>query len=569
MISQTLGLTDMVSGPASKASGSLRAFAKSLDNALGIASQGRNALGQFTESIGPLTGVVDAIAPFAPALLAVAGAAVVAAGALVGLIFKGSELALEVTEMRDELRTTFEALGNGPGAGAKTLAMLDQLGLKLPQTTKQLGEWATTLMSAGMRDAPALEKGLKAIASAQAIIGSQGDAAAKKVTTLLSKLSEAAQLHKPFQLTEKQLQGIGVDVADIAKQLGIPAAKLRAMMKSGAVDAKKFGDALQEALIEKGAGPLEKMGNRLSVVWGKFKENIGLLFADVDTGPFIAGLKDVLSIFGQNTASGKAMKAAITGAFNAIFSVAAKVFPYVKAALLQVVIAGLKIYIALKPAAKALSELFKSGKDGQGLATFMRILIPMFDLIVGGAKVASRGIVAFVGVVKMIEGAFDSAKAKVTAVMAEIKSIVGGGGSAAGGSLIDGLVAGVESKSGMIMAAIRNLGGSIIDSLKGALGVHSPSTEMMKIGNFAGQGLALGMKASNDNVGGAAASMSGATMGGAAAGAKGGPSSGGGIHIDSITININGAGNAHELTEQAAALIFERIALEQGLGTAA
>ena len=93
---------------------------------------------------------------------------------------------------------------------------------------------------------------------------------------------------------------------------------------------------------------------------------------------------------------------------------------------------------------------------------------------------------------------------------------------------------------------------------------------MMDVGSNLAEGMAIGM-AANDNVGSAARDMGQSAYVGAGQAAGSAPSGGsntfnvhlGGMHID-------GAGkSAEEITEESMALVLERLAAAQGLGTAA
>ena len=77
---------------------------------------------------------------------------------------------------------------------------------------------------------------------------------------------------------------------------------------AGAVDAKAFGDALSDAVIKKGAGPLDALSKEwgsIMKMWDKAKSD---LFKGIDVGPFMAEVRSLFEIFGQGTESGKALK---------------------------------------------------------------------------------------------------------------------------------------------------------------------------------------------------------------------------------------------------------------------
>jgi TP901 family phage tail tape measure protein len=100
----------------------------------------------------------------------------------------------------------------------------------------------------------------------------------------------------------------------------------------------------------------------------------------------------------------------------------------------------------------------------------------------------------------------------------------------AGASLLHGLIGGIESEVGNVVGIVTNVGSSVLHGIEGALGIGSPSTKMRTRGQFAGQGLALGLTDSVSMVGAASRQLAAATLGGYTGGsaAGGGAAPGGG-----------------------------------------
>lgn len=64
----------------------------------------------------------------------------------------------------------------------------------------------------------------------------------------------------------------------------------------------------------------------------------------------------------------------------------------------------------------------------------------------------------------------------------------------AGADLLRGLIDGISSMVGQVVARAAQIGRDVLNGVKGALGISSPSKEMAKLGVFAGEGLVLGLE---------------------------------------------------------------------------
>ena len=281
----------------------------------------RGVISGMTESLAGLAQAADLIVPglgqAAAAVIKMEGAIIGGAvGALQEMIEKSWEVPPRPT---NRSRAPFEALGaQGPGSGGKTLAFLDDLSSKLPQSRAQLAGWAKAYEAMGVTDLGELRGQIKATASAQAIMGDEGASAYQQ---LAERIRVAVEEHKGLKFADKQLKTLyqsGLNVTEVAAAMGLSTQALAAQLKAGTVDAAKFGAVLQNTLITKGKGPLEVMGDELGTLKIKASENISHLFDDVDTTPLTDGLRSIVDLFGQGTASGKTLKAAMTDALNAI-----------------------------------------------------------------------------------------------------------------------------------------------------------------------------------------------------------------------------------------------------------
>lgn len=538
MFEETLSLIDQVSGPAERMSRAV----DSLGSTVRALSEGD--LKGAANSLGDLAKGLDEVVP---GLGTLASIAIKAAGAVAGLVLEGARFALEAAEQKRQLIATYDALLGFAGAGAQADDMLSDLSRTLPQTKDQLAAWGQQFAAMGVTDLGALQGQIHATAAAQALMGDKGAAA---YTSLSKKIQGAIQAHQGLKISDRQLQSLattGVNVADIAERMGMTAESLRAGLDKGTISADRFGSAMQQALVAKGQKPLEGMANAMGNQIAHLKQNIGDMFEDVEPGPFLGAMKDLLGIFDQNTASGKTMKAAVTGFFNGVFSIASKVLPYIKKFFIDLVIAGLKIYIGLKPTIAAFKQLFAGKGSGDAFGLMLKV-IENSIVMVGYA--AAGAIAIFVKMMTI-------GKAVVTAIGDAFSGI-----SDIANSLVDGLVNGITGGVGRVVDAAKGLASGALDAVKGVLGISSPSREMMMLGGHTASGFAGGIDDGAPMIKASAGGMGDAAKSGASAG---GTSSSGG-NVINVSVVIDGAGkSAEEITETMVATVFERLALEVGL----
>lgn len=552
------------------ATGNVKQFGKlqkdlgGLTSALGAlppaSSSASSGMGGLNAELAEMTGGISLVAEVAAGVVLAFGAVVVA----------GMAMAIQANEAKQAMLGLFDALGEGKVTGAQTEEMIDGLKAKLGISKDAMIDWTKKLMAMGMTDLGQLEKSLTATASAAALVKG-GDEAFEKLT---KKIQTAVQAGTGLKIVEKGLAGlagVGLTVDDVAQKMGVSAKSLAAQLKAGTVDAGKFGDAMQNALIEKGKGPLERLAASSGNIKKLFMESIGDMFEDIDVGPFMQQVKELFDIFSQAKPSGQALKAGIGGFFKEVFVIATKVVPYIKRFLLDLVILGLKAYIGLKPVTKWFKELaanqtvvavFWAALKGLGMAALtVGIVIATVVAVFVGLGLALMAIqVAIVAVGGIILGFVASAGA---ALSGWVK-----GAASAAYDFVAGLVKGIANGAGQVGEAVKGLAKSATGAFKSALGIASPSKVMMQLGGHTGAGFAQGLEDTAGDVhasasGISAAAFSGASSGGTAAPAKSG--SGGGNTIN-VSVAIDGAGkSAMEITEEMVSACFERIALSAGV----
>lgn len=550
---ETIQLKDNVSGPAEKASKSVGSLS--------------DKVGGMQAELAELTGGLSLVAE------AVLGA-VVAFGALT---VAGAAFAIKASQEKQAALALWDALGEGVVTGEQIDDMLDGLREKTGISKDALGSYTQEFLRLGITGTEALEGLTVAAASAEAIVKGGGQA----FSALFGKINAAAEsgqkLTIPFKKLQSQLVAVGLNISDVAKQMGITEGALTSGLKAGTIDAKKFGDAVQDAVTKKGAGPLQNMANSVENLGKLIKEYIGDIFEDLgpSIAPFMAQVRELFGIFDSKTKpSGQALKQGIEGFFKRVFDLATKVVPMVKHFLENMIIYGLKAYIALKP----VINWFKSLADNQTVIAVMSSLVDGLKtalVAIGVALAVVIGAFVILTGIGIAVGASIWALAGIISsfVADSIKSLVDwvAGAYQTASDFVSGLVQGITDGAGKVIGAVTGIADGAVNAFKGALGIHSPSAVMASLGGFTSQGFAEGMESKAPDVHAAGQSVSGNAVAGASGGSAAAPSSGGGstvtVTVEPGAISINGgsAQSVSELTEQAVSLIFERIALSQGL----
>lgn len=621
VFSETIKLDDQVSAPAAKASGAMkkgsaeakawgaamaaaRAQAKALGDTTNAAAAGIGSstakIGASTKGVakifpnltdklmrtqGTITGLADAEAKASASsgglqaelaeltgglsiAVEVLGAVALGMGALV---LAGVSLAISAAGAKQKIVTLFDALGEGKITGKQTVAMLDELGDQIGQTRDQLAPLAKGFLTMGITGTAALRSLTLAAASA----GALAEGGAEKFTTMFGVINAAAEtgskLTIPFKKLEKQLQGVGLNIGDLAKEMGTTEAALTSGLKAGTVDAKKFGDALTAAATSKGAGPLANAGKQLGAIWAKATEDVTKMFEDIDVGPFLKEVKDMFAILGQGKPSGEALTKGIGGFFKQVFTLLTKVVPLAKHFLLDMIIYGLKAYIAVKPIIGAIKEFATSAEGAAIIGTVLSALwnvLKVVGVVIGVVVVAVLALWAAMIVVSV---AVWTAVGAFLGLFDSVGSALGGWIASAAKAAYDfvaGLVSGIADGAGAVIGAVTGLADKATGAFKSALGIASPSKVMAGLGGHVAAGTAEGIEAGSDDVHGAASGMATAAVKGATSGGGGGDGGGAakGATTINVTVQIDGAGkSAMDITQEMVSLVFERAALAAGV----
>lgn len=585
---QTISLKDNVSGPAISAAKQMKILTASVtatQTAL-VKAQALGNVGQvkkLTKELGSLQGAMASLPKEAGGLqmelaevtgglslvAEVAGGVALAFGAIV---LAGAALAIEASTAKMQMLAMFDALGAGAITGERVDDMLDNMRSKLGVTKDAMVPLVKQFMAMGVTSEDALQKMTTAALSAKALTGGS-EAAADAFTKLSKKIQLAAETGQGLKIPLKglgSLASMGLTVDDVAKKMGVSASELAAQLKAGSVNAGKFGNALQDALIDKGAGPLQMMSLSVANLGGLVKEYLVDLFEDLGDSvkPFLLQVKQLFGIFDSKAnPSGKALKSGIQAFFKEVFAIATRVVPMVKHFLLDCIIFGLKAYLAIKPIVKALTDAWKQ-HDGMGKLLAVWNLMKPALIVVGVAIGIVVAAVVLLGVVLLgIQAVIFGVGAAIVGFSAKAMQVLVDwalGAAKAAADFVSGLVNGITSGAGAVVDAVKGLASGAKNAFKGALGISSPSKVMMELGGHVAGGVAEGMSDGASDVHAASGALAGAATGGFAGGASGGGGKTITINVGGLTVHAPNAKDMNDISEAAFALLMERVALTQG-----
>lgn len=505
------------------------------------------------------------------------------AGALEGAVLAGAALAISASEAKTQMISLFDAMGEGRISGEQVDNMLDDMRAKLGITKDAMVPYTKQILAMGITSRDALEGMTTSALEAEALVKGGGDA----YLSLAKKIQLASDTTGKVKLSTKQLSGqfaaMRLNINDVAGAMGMTAAKLQEGLKAGTISADKFGDAIQNSISKKGAGPLATMSLSVSNLGALLKEYIGDLFEDLGPAirPFLDQVKQLFGILdSKGTASGAALKEGIEGFFKRVFAVLTKLVPMVKHFFLQMIIYGLQVYIALKPIVKTFEQWY------QRISTNQKVMNAL-HMVLQGIKIAFVSIAVGVGIVLAVFMALQAAVLFGIAQFAALGALIGvfvanafkalaewvSGAAGAAKDFVMGLVNGLTAGAGQIVSAVTGLASKAKDAFKNALGIHSPSKVMMQLGGHVAGGVAEGIGQGAPDVHAASADLGRASFSGASKGMSGAggasPGGGGGVSVTvekgAIVVQGGSGESLLELTESAVALVFERAAIAQGL----
>lgn len=499
---------------------------------------------------GKLTAALKSLGPEGAAVAAVLTAVIAVTTVLISKFLDLAAACISISQEKDALANTFEALSTGKESGLELVDALSEVAAQLPQSEGKVLAWGKSLMATGL-EGERLNKAVKAVASSAALMGNDGGAA-EGLIKRFQMLEESGGKVKLDRRIMAQLAEAGVSAKTLAAELGVDASRLSTM----SLDAGKMGDALQNALITKGKKSLDTMGLTWDSIKGKLSDGIGDLFEDMGTAvaPFMATVKDLFSEFTAGSTTMGGVKSVLTAVFTEVFAVAAKLVNYLHQGFLYLEIGALHVAIALTPIGRKFREIASNQTMIDGFTIVMKGLGIVLLILAGAAAVFGGTIVAIGAAFGFVAGI---ALAAVGAVVGGIAWLMGAlenaapaiklaimqwadSANIAAQNFVNGLVNGIVSGVGSVVAAVKGLATAAAGAFTGFFKIHSPSRLMYEYGLMLPAGAVGGVEDGTDDVVAAVGGMSQASAAAAVPGGAGSKSSGG--NTFHIVNHFNGVG---------------------------
>lgn len=498
-----------------------------------LAASAKKAGGATKKATTDTDAFLDGLSKISPH----AKVAATALAAVVAVIGGGLFLAAQATAFRTKTTAALQATLGSAQAASETFAEVRAIADTLPITEAKAQQIAGDLLQNNVqRDQ--LGDALKAVATIEAV---RGEEAAAKIAETIKKSAAAGAL----KLEGESLLGTGLDMTEVVAQLSRDLGEAPEVIKKKLAEGKIAADAGIEAIVSltnSKMGGLTGAGfSDLSVIVNKVRETFMRFFEGVDFGPLVGEVRSFIGLFATSRPAGQAMKDAIGGGLQAVLDIATKVFPYVKSAILETIIFGLRAYIAFKPLIAQFKEFFA----GDGGTVLMAILSTVGTLL-GWVAVAAAYLAATVGT-----SLLDALGVLSTPLVLAA-------------DFISGFAQGILQGGTKLFEIVGNLAKKMLSTIKGVLGIASPSKEAAKLGAWTTEGMAGGVEDGTPDVQASMRAMVALPEPSGGGGGRGGAPL---VVIESLTISFGNASNRAELEAEVPAIveqIFEEIAMRLG-----
>lgn len=301
-----------------------------------------------------------------------------------------------------------------------------------------------------------------------------------------------------------------VALADAALGKGQGMAAFQDDLKETKRDVAEVAESFDKNL----SGIVAQKMRGLDAQGAKLKKNFTGLFDGLDIEPVLAGLETLVALFDENTAAGSAIKLLFETVFQPLIDQAQNAAYVIEAFALGFLIGLTKVYIAIKPAIKAVSEFFgfedtslsdvldiatKAGEYAAyifvGFVAALAAVAAVVGLVIAQLVLAAAAVVALVaGVVAAGIAIYEGFVSMWQAAVDWLNGLIPGMGDIAS-DIMMGLVGGIVSMGPAIVNAMTGAVGGAIDAAKKLLGIASPSTVFAAMGVNTGEGFVEGVDA--------------------------------------------------------------------------
>jgi hypothetical protein len=500
-----------------------------------------------------------------------------------------SPMVKQFNDLSDALSTSEGAAIIAVGAFVALAAAVVAVTLAVVAGTVAIAAWAI-----GLADA---KREASLTAEASAVLHPELASLAGDFQAIADETGAGAQ---DLRAWTKQLQTAKVSAEDL------PAA-LRAVALADALNKgqgiSEFTDHLKEAKgavgdvaaeFEALAPLVQKKMLGLGAQSAKLRKNFGDLFDDLNIDPVLEGMRILVDLFDKNTAAGESMKFLFETVFQPIIDQATNAAYVVEAFALGFLIGMTKLYIALKPAIKAVKEFF--GFKDSSLTDTLDIAKSAGELVAGTfvvfigilgalgvAAVAAAGFIMlpFIALGVLAVGVYEAGVAIYDGFVSAWNAVGDFLGSfslvSIGTDIVRGLIDGIINMGPNVLSAITGIADGAIKAAKKALGIASPSKVFADIGGYTAEGFAVGVddgagmaqdamasmvEPPDPNAAFTAAATAGRVVTGdqaASAGTKGGKADGAGKSVMINNLYLNGtkasAKDAEDLAEAVTKLL--------------
>jgi len=515
-----LELEDEMSGAADTAAGALKRLRDQIDGDKRALTQMqaamRNLQGgtvvnikQFRQLQEQITAKKSAIAQAQSSFLALGGTFAKTSGSSRGLNAKLAELAKQAAIMPGPiggLAASFQKFSTLVGGGAAAAGILAVVAALAALTAGSVAA-ISALTRYGVTQADARRSELLRIEGLTKVGNWYGLAAGNAVemqqaidqvaaSSALGRDKIAAYSDELYRmgLRGKNLSDALEGVAIKSSTQGEAQASMFAQWAAGAALTGRSVRALADDVKARLGGIAQRQMLSLTVQAQKLQEANAALFSGLDIEPFLKAKKTINDLFGQSTASGRALKQLLTLLVQPLVNAATAAAPIVKRFFQGMILGAQNLVIRFLEARRAFMRAFDlKGFKGLDLATAA--------LYAGGVAVAAlaTGLIIAGGALVVFAAPFLLAAAAIWSVIntgrllyqlwQEIDW------TDLGRSIWQGIVNGLKGGAQWVIDAVSGIGTAAATAFKKALGIASPSKAFAELGAAIPAGVAVGVKA--------------------------------------------------------------------------